>query len=333
MENSPIKWVLAIASYIADLFTVAVILAPIVKQNALLIFFILVAAIGLFAAFYLLRQKIQYWMVFVGSMLFAALAVLLLVNYDVTPLQVSITDPRDGANVTTPCLIEGTVSDPKAKVYVFVRAQRESEMVVQQLPIVDGEGKWQGSVHLAIDVGELYEVIALAVNDNSLVTCVTGNVFSEGQKLTSLPTKSNKSNLVTVTRRFSTDEAMKAAFDEFNRLEYDQAITKANDCIEKFKSGADSLQASLETEQRPMYPTGTIVGSQRQEVFDNGMLNAVAGCYWIKARSYHAKGNLEQAKETYLITTQYTYARIYDPAGDFFWSPADDAGQRVKQIP
>jgi hypothetical protein len=137
-----------------------------------------------------------------------------------------------------------------------------------------------------------------------------------------------------------TDIAMKGAFDEFNNKKYDEAIKRAAECTENFKPSADALQGQLEAAKYPSYPVGKVSEAQKQEIWNNGALNAVAACYWVEGRAYHAKGDLKQAKEVYLVCARYTYARIYDPPGDFFWSrsgdflwsPSDDCAGRAQGI-
>jgi hypothetical protein len=130
----------------------------------------------------------------------------------------------------------------------------------------------------------------------------------------------------------STDIAMKGVFDEFNSKNYDEAIKKAAECTGNFQSSADTLEEQLEKASVAVYPVGKVSEAQKQDMLDNGALNAVAACYWVQGRAYEAKGDLKQAKEGYSACARYTYARIYDPSGDFFWSPSDDCAKRAQGI-
>jgi hypothetical protein len=130
----------------------------------------------------------------------------------------------------------------------------------------------------------------------------------------------------------STDTAMKGVFDEFNTKNYDEAIKKAAECTRNFQSSADPLEERLEKAFVAVYPVGKVSEAQKQDILDNGALNAVAACYWVQGRAYDAKGDLKQAKEGYVACARYTYARIYDPSGDFFWSPSDDCAKRAQGI-
>jgi len=208
--ENPILWILVFASAIADWIAITAFLASIVKQDPILIFSMIIAAIAIVGIVYKVRPLLSRAGIvpiltafFIGSLVLVVIAWSLLASSAVTPIKVNITDPQDGASVTMQYLVKGTVSDPDAKVYVIVHPLRVSEMWVQQLPIVGGEGNWQASVYFGTEtlgIGERYELIALATNDNFLITWATGNALGEGQKLTSLPRKSNRSNLITVTR-------------------------------------------------------------------------------------------------------------------------------------
>jgi hypothetical protein len=212
-SKSPNKWplILLILSAIADWISITTFVAIYVKQDPLLILLMLVAAAIIAGITYWVIRIIRpplllVLIVFIGSVMLAIVAWSLLASSEVTPLEVNITDPQDGGSVTRPdqgYLVKGTVSDPNASVYVIVRTLPAPEMWVQQPAIVGGEGKWHASVYFGdkiISPGERYEVIALATNDNFLVTCATGNSLSQGDNLLSLPRKSNKSSLITVTR-------------------------------------------------------------------------------------------------------------------------------------
>ena len=202
-------WILTSTAAIADWIAITAFIASMLKQNALLIFFMTVAAIVFAVVVYFLSPRIGIrgaLIASIGSLVLAIIAWSLLASSGVTSLKVNITDPQDDGNVTRlsgPYLAKGTVSDPNARVYVIVRTLPMPDSWVQQPAIVGGGGNWQTPVYFGDatpKIGEKYEVIALATNDNFLVTWATGNSFSENQRLLSLPRKSNKSSLITVTR-------------------------------------------------------------------------------------------------------------------------------------
>jgi len=206
MDENLIKRILVMISVIADWLSISAFLATIVKQDPLLILFMTVAAIALVGVAYLLISAIGIRVALaacIGSLVLVIVAWSLLASSELAPLTVKIIDPQPGGSVTRPYLAKGTVSDPSARVFVIVRTLPVTERWVQQPSIVDGSGNWQTSVYFgdaAIGGEEQYEMIALATSDNFLVTWATGNSLSEGQKLLSLPRKSNKSSLITVTR-------------------------------------------------------------------------------------------------------------------------------------
>ena len=208
MEN-PIKWLLIIVSIVAGWIGVSAFLATIIKQDPLLIFLMAVAAV-VFAAvtYFVIRIQppiVPLLIAFVASFVLAGVAWSLLANSAMTPIRVTITEPQEGANVEMSHLAKGTVSDPDARVRVIVHPLNVPEMRVQEIPVVDRQGNWQSTVFFGTEVhNEEYQLIALAANENFLVTWATGNALSEGQKVTRLPLKSNGSNIA--TRRVTVSE-------------------------------------------------------------------------------------------------------------------------------
>jgi hypothetical protein len=200
--------ILLVASAIADLFAVATILATVVKQDPLLIFLITVAAIAFARA---VRRpmvarnlsRASVLIIFGASLVLVVVAWSLLASSGITPIKVTIVDPRDDGSVTMRYLVKGTVSDPNDTVHVILHPLSVSDMWVHRPTIVDNEGNWQVSAYFGTEtlgIGERYELIALATSDNFLVAWATGNWLRDGQKLMGIPRKSNKSNVVTVTR-------------------------------------------------------------------------------------------------------------------------------------
>jgi hypothetical protein len=211
-DKSTANKVLWILSALANLVAVSSFLATIIKSNPILILLITIAAVVLFGLVYLAKQTwhltgraglVTTSIITILSAVLAVIAWSLLANSSLTPVKVTIIDPQPNGNVSLQYLVKGTVSDSNATAYVIVHPLRVSDMWVQQIPIVDGEGNWQSSCifgHEGLGAGEQFQVIALATNDNFLVNWATGNSLSEGDTLTRLPQKSNKSALITVTR-------------------------------------------------------------------------------------------------------------------------------------
>ncbi|MBI4670844.1 MAG: hypothetical protein HY741_04140 [Chloroflexi bacterium] len=203
-----IKWVSLVLSAIASWIAINAFIAIVVKQDPLLILLMTATAITIAVVLNYARNRIRFGIVpvifaLVASGILAIVAWSWLAGSGVTPVKISINDPQDGTNVTLRYLAKGTVSDADAKVYVILHPLTVSEMWVQQTPIVDAQGNWQSTVIFGTDtlgIGDRYELIALATNDNFLVSWATGNSLSNGQVVTSLPRKSNRSNLATVIR-------------------------------------------------------------------------------------------------------------------------------------
>jgi hypothetical protein len=93
-------------------------------------------------------------------------------------------------------IVEGTVSDPNALVWVIIHSLEVSDYWVQPRITVRDSGSWRVQVHLGrpgpIDVGKLFEVRAVANPDVGL---------REGEVLDAWPNAAAISNLVECTRR------------------------------------------------------------------------------------------------------------------------------------
>ncbi len=126
-------------------------------------------------------------------------------------------------------------------------------------------------------------------------------------------------------------ELTNAAWDAFKQHKYEAAIVAADRCIQRFKGEADKAQAELEKNHATPLPTGKVNKEQKKAIFDQGLLNDVATCYWIKGRSAQLLKRNDEAREAYNATIRYSYARTWDPKG-WFWSPAEDASDRVQDL-
>jgi hypothetical protein len=119
-----------------------------------------------------------------------------------------------------------------------------------------------------------------------------------------------------------------AAFESFNADRFEQAIAAADRCIDEFRAGAAEQQAELERAKVPRPPIGKVTDAQRKAIEERGLLNDVATCFWIKGRAAQSLSRVDQAREAYEAAARLSYARCWDPAG-FFWSPPDDARNRL----
>jgi len=131
-------------------------------------------------------------------------------------------------------------------------------------------------------------------------------------------------------------ELTNAAWTEYDNKHYDLAITAAMRCVDRFKKEADADQARMEknrVEQPPVGLTAHMSPQQEKTIYEQGVLNDVATCYWIAANSAQILGKNDEARQAYQAAAKYTYARTYDKKQKLFWSPADDAADRIKDIP
>jgi len=79
------------------------------------------------------------------------------------PLRVHITSPEDGAEVGYRVLVDGTLSDPSARLYLIVKPERGSVWFVQEP--VQPRKRWRGVAYLGgkdWGVGEEFTIFALA---------------------------------------------------------------------------------------------------------------------------------------------------------------------------
>jgi len=123
-----------------------------------------------------------------------------------------------------------------------------------------------------------------------------------------------------------------AAWDFYNKKDYRAAIAKAQECIQEFQGSANREQAELKGQLAPVPPTGKVSEEDKATIFQRGLLNDVATCFFIQGRSAESLGLLEDAKRAYHQAETYPYARTWDPSGQFFWSPAQAATDRLSTL-
>lgn len=122
-----------------------------------------------------------------------------------------------------------------------------------------------------------------------------------------------------------------AAWNAFNAKDYSSAIAKAQECIDEFRGSASREQAELEKQKFPLPPKGKVTEAEKKTIFNRGLLNDVATCYFILGRSAEYLGRKDLAQEAYGHAIRYTYARTWDPSG-WFWSPAEAAEDRLTSL-
>lgn len=110
-------------------------------------------------------------------------------------VQVRITAPTDGQQVSERPFVEGTVADPSADVWVVIHPMEISEYWVQPAITVKEDGRWKVQVYVGrpgtVDVGKHFEVRAFAQPTTKL---------KEGRR-TEWPEAKWKSNAIEVIRK------------------------------------------------------------------------------------------------------------------------------------
>lgn len=164
----------------------------------------------------ILSAVLAYWLarvrgrwVFLVLLAFVALSTVSVTEWarladaPIRRISISITTPRDGSDAGMRQLVAGKVDDPRSRVYVLVHPLAVRQIWVQNPPVIGSDGKWQtyiGCGTESLGLREKYEVIAIASNENYLVTLATGNLLREGKVLERLPRNTNVSNIATVRR-------------------------------------------------------------------------------------------------------------------------------------
>jgi hypothetical protein len=214
MTDKPnmLKRTLAVIGAVADVSAVSAAIALLTRRDAVLILVMVMTGVGvvwalsrLFKRGFIDRQHLGLiGAYFLLSIIIAAVPLAWPASVKITPIQITITEPQDGSNINGPRhMVKGIVKDhPDAGVYVVVRPLVPQNYWVQDSPTIDSQGSWQVNAYfgdLNVGVNEDYEIIALATDENFLVTLMTGSFLTTGQTK-SIPVNMNRSNIVTVRR-------------------------------------------------------------------------------------------------------------------------------------
>jgi hypothetical protein len=104
-----------------------------------------------------MTSRIALFMVLLGLTMSSACA---------QQLSLWVNSPTERAQVSEQTVVEGTVSDPKAKVWVFVHQVGMSDYWPQPGVSVQANGTWKGTIYIGrpgqSDVGKQYEIMAVA---------------------------------------------------------------------------------------------------------------------------------------------------------------------------
>ncbi len=136
--------------------------------------------------------------------------------------------------------------------------------------------------------------------------------------------------------KFQNEILTEASWISFDKGQYEEAIKKAEKCIKEFGDDAIEKQQKLTNNNIPLPPEGedsvNISKERREEIFKRGVLNDVAACWFIKAKSLEELNKNEDAKKAYQATAQFTYARVWDPKWKGFWSPSKKAQSILNRL-
>jgi len=137
-------------------------------------------------------------------MLLIVIAFLILVNLSPPDLDVEIMSPEEGASVGHRYTIQGKVSDPSALVYVLIHPLSTNLWYVQNRPAVRSDGRWSTIIYFGtIDgegIGDSYEVVALATDENWFLRKLRGTSLTSGQRLKTIPQHGSNIDTVMVRR-------------------------------------------------------------------------------------------------------------------------------------
>ncbi len=113
--------------------------------------------------------------------------------------------------------------------------------------------------------------------------------------------------------------------------QYETAISMADLCINLYDTQALGVQARLTSILKTPYPDDVIKDpSIIAEIKKNYVLNDVAACYWIKGQSLENLKNIPEAIIVYdNLAANYSFARVYDPTWNSYYSPSALASERL----
>jgi hypothetical protein len=130
------------------------------------------------------------------------------------------------------------------------------------------------------------------------------------------------------TYRSEVENVTEAAWKAFNTGQYENAITKADECIEAFLPLAVSLQEALDANGIKI-ATGVVSASEEKSIRERLVLNEVGACLFIKARALERTEKKDEAVRVYEQVAMLTHARCWERPGEF-WSPAELARKNLR---
>lgn len=121
------------------------------------------------------------------------------------------------------------------------------------------------------------------------------------------------------------------AWSAFERGENAKAIEYADKCLTYFHALAQEIEKDL-IKRKVNLPTGAVDEQTKKAIFDNGLLNDTGTAWFIKGRAAEARGDKKVAIGAYSEAVKLTLARSWNPSGNFFWSPAEGAQERLEKL-
>lgn len=150
-----------------------------------------------------------------------------------------------------------------------------------------------------------------------------------------IPNSTSTANLVvsptqTPREKGMSEKLTETAWEDFNKSRYEAAITGAGLCIEQFRGDARRIEQDLISKNAEV-PNGSVSVVEAKMIFQNGVLNDVATCMYIRGSALERLLRKQEAKAAYREVLEFKHARTWDPRG-WFWSPAAGAADRLAQL-
>ena len=121
-------------------------------------------------------------------------------------------------------------------------------------------------------------------------------------------------------------QATAEAWVAFNNGANEQAIAKADDCINRYRDAADRIQSLMATNQ-PALPKGLVSPDEKKAIAKFQILHDVALCFLIKGWAEEKLGHTNEARKAFSEASKLNCARATESKGEIFWSPAEKASQ------
>ena len=122
------------------------------------------------------------------------------------------------------------------------------------------------------------------------------------------------------------------AWSAYEKERWEDAITRAQICIDEYGSKASDDQKLLTDQKAPKPKLRGFGELEKNRIFEQGLINDVAACHYVKGRAFEKLQETDAAIAAYEETVKFTHAAVWDPRGKFFWSPAEDAESRLKAL-